>query len=146
MVQGNHKILTGKNVDSIKRMEVSAAQENFVNKISDYAGARYDTLKKEGKLEKIKVFADKLLIKVTQGVSALYIPGGMDAKGIKRIEVFKLSETLKERFPDIPEGAEVEINPRILQFGNGPFLEWIDSEGHYIIYKINFDHVECIIG
>lgn len=147
MVQGNHRILTGKNADSIKKTQVSQAQETYVKAISNHAESRYKKLKAEGKLDKIKVYGDKLLIKVElEGNKLIIVPDSAKLSGqIQKMTIWKLSPALKEKYPELEEGQEVEVNPRILQFGNGHFLEWIDSS-HNLIYKINFDHVEAAIG
>lgn len=146
-MQGNHRILTGKNADSLQKTVISKAQDTYVKAISNHAESRYKKLKADDKLDKIKVFGDRLLVKVQlAGNSLIVVPDAAKMSGqIESMTIWRISPMLKEKYPELEEGQEVEVNPRILQFGNGHFLEWIDSK-HNLIYKINFDQVEALVG
>jgi hypothetical protein len=140
------KILTGSNTSTIMKSRVDPAQERFVKQISTFACNRYKTLKEQGKLAGIGIFGDKILIQVTLERSIIALPDSAKMAGeIKRMTIYRLSKELKDRYPELEEGREVEINPKLLQFGNGHFLEWEDDDGAHLVYKVAFDHVECVI-
>lgn len=140
------KILTGSNTSTIMKSRVNPAQERFVKQISSFASKRYRDLKSKGKLEGIGIFGDKILIEVILESSVIALPDSAKLAGeIKGITIYRLSKELKDRYPELAEGREVEVNPKVLQFGSGHFLEWEDDAGTHLVYKIAFDHVECVI-
>lgn len=140
------KILTGSNTSTIMKSRVNPAQEMFVKQISTFASNRYKELKEQGKLEGIGIFGDKILIEVILERSMIALPDSARMSGeIKSMTIYRLSKELKDRYPELTEGRGVEINPKLLQFGNGHFLEWDAEDGTHLVYKVAFDHVECVI-
>lgn len=139
-------VITDKNAQTIRRQEVNESQEQYVT-------AFFDDLRKKSKkidFDSIEPLGDVVLIKCKLVNSTIVVPGKPQAGSYEWIKVAKISNSVKERHPQLPNCIDKYCFcnlQMLLQLGQGPcYIEddKTDPSVEYHYYKCQAGHIEYV--
>lgn len=135
------RILTGSNVDSIKKTQVSEAQEAYVKAVD----RSNKTMARKIDKDSITPVNNNIIIKCKLHQSLIAMPGGKAQGEVEYIEIYKVSEKVKNTQPEIKPGMKCSVNIQlILATGGSPCYEDETENGAFVYFRVSAEQVDYL--